>query len=130
MLEERNIFYFSKEGSDKPKGVIRMVAGTDVVIEEKYSKPFCFTLVTPKKKFILQAANEDECVCAGGEERTRPLAHAGAPADPLPPPPPPAPALPSLLPRRMCDWIEAIQNNLENCEDGGDDGFDGLDDDG
>ena len=90
MLEERNIFYFSKEGSDKPKGVIRMVAGTDVVIEEKYSKPFCFTLVTPKKKFILQAANEDE----------------------------------------MADWIEAIQNNLENCEDGGDDGFDGLDDDG
>ena len=67
MLEERNIFYFSKEGSDKPKGVIRMVAGTDVVIEEKYSKPFCFTLVTPKKKFILQAANEDECVCASGE---------------------------------------------------------------
>jgi hypothetical protein len=30
----------------------------------------------------------------------------------------------------MCDWIEAIQNNLENCEAGGDDGFDGLDDDG
>ena len=89
MLEERNIFYFSKEGSDKPKGVIRMVAGTDVVIEEKYSKPFCFTLVTPKKKFILQAANEDE----------------------------------------MADWIEAIQNNLENCEDVGDD-FDGLDEDG
>jgi len=80
MLEERNIFYFSKEGSDKPKGVIRMVAGTDVVIEEKYSKPFCFTLVTPKKKFILQAANEDECVreraASGGKERTRPLARA------------------------------------------------------
>ena len=84
MLEERNIFYFSKEGSDKPKGVIRMVAGTDVVIEEKYSKPFCFTLVTPKKKFILQAANEDECVCASGEGGGRSArAHSHTQAPPL-----------------------------------------------
>ena len=78
MLEDRNIFYFSKEGQNKAKGCIRMGAGTDVIIEERYARPFCFTLVTPQKKYILQAANEDE----------------------------------------MCDWIEAIQNNLESCSPG------------
>lgn len=53
-LEGRRIYYFGKEGAAKPKGCINMVAGTDVIIEERYSKPYCFTLITPTKKFILQ----------------------------------------------------------------------------
>lgn len=60
VLDGRKIFYFLKEGATRPKGVIRMIKGTEVVVEEKYSKPFCFTLQTPKKKFILQAASEEE----------------------------------------------------------------------
>jgi hypothetical protein len=122
VLEERNLLYFSKRDSDKPKGVIRMVAGTDVVIEEKYSKPFCFTLVKPNEKFILQAANEDECVRkragSAAKERTRPLVRL---RHHLPSTFPPAPALPSRRLFRLCDWIEAIQNNLKICKAGGDD---------
>jgi hypothetical protein len=60
MLDGRNIYYFDKEGASKPKGHIYMEDGTDIFIEERYSKPFCFTLRTPKKTFILQAANEEE----------------------------------------------------------------------
>ena len=60
VLEGRNMFYFAKEGAPKPRGVIRMVDGTDVIVEERYAKPFCFTVVTPTKRFVLQAADEDE----------------------------------------------------------------------
>jgi hypothetical protein len=60
VLDGRRMFYFTKEGATRPKGVIRLVKGTEVVVEEKYSKPYCFTLQTPKKRFILQAANEEE----------------------------------------------------------------------
>ena len=60
MLDGRNIYYFDKEGATKAKGHIYMEDGTDIFIEERYSKPFCFTLRTPKKTFILQAANEEE----------------------------------------------------------------------
>lgn len=60
VLEGRSIFYYVKEGAPKAKGVIHMVEGTDVVIEEKYSKPFCFTISTPSRRHILQAADEDE----------------------------------------------------------------------
>jgi ankyrin repeat protein len=61
-LDGRTMSYFGKEGAAKPKGTISLGAGTDVIVEEKYAKPYCFTLLTPKKKFILQAANEDEMV--------------------------------------------------------------------
>jgi hypothetical protein len=54
-----------------------MLDGTDVIIEvglclnicecysfvplqERYPKPFCFTIITPAKRFVLQAADEDE----------------------------------------------------------------------
>ena len=60
VLEARSIFYFSKEGATKARGVIQMVDGSDIVIEEKYPKPFCFTIITPRKRFVLQAADEDE----------------------------------------------------------------------
>lgn len=60
ILDGRRMFYFAKEGATRPKGVIRLVKGTEVVVEERYNKPYCFTLQTPKKKFILQAANEEE----------------------------------------------------------------------
>lgn len=60
VLEGRVITYYAKEGAKASKGVINMVAGTDVIIEEKYSKPFCFTVITPAKRFVLQAADEDE----------------------------------------------------------------------
>jgi PH domain/Ankyrin repeat len=62
VLDGRRMAYYTKEGAPKPKGVIEMIEGTDVVIEEKYPKPFCFTISTPTKRYILQAADEDEMV--------------------------------------------------------------------
>ena len=55
-LEGRIMTYFAKEGANAAKGFIRMGPGTDVIVEEKYSKPYCFTLITPTKKFILQVS--------------------------------------------------------------------------
>lgn len=60
VLEGRCIYYYAREGAPKPKGVIVMSEGTDVIVEEKYAKPFCFTVATPAKRYILQAADEDE----------------------------------------------------------------------
>lgn len=60
VLEGRCIYYYAREGAAKPKGVIVMSEGTDVIVEEKYAKPFCFTVATPAKRYILQAADEDE----------------------------------------------------------------------
>lgn len=60
VLEGRYMTYFSSPQSGKPRGVIGMVEGSDVVVEERYVKPFCFTIVTPSKRFVLQAANESE----------------------------------------------------------------------
>jgi hypothetical protein len=60
ILDGRRVFYYAKEGAKAPKGVIRMVQGTEVIVEERYARPFCFTLKTPKKRFIVQAANEEE----------------------------------------------------------------------
>jgi hypothetical protein len=60
VLEGRALSYFTKQGAKVPQGVISLVRGTDLVVEERYAKPFCFTVVTAKKKFILQAANEEE----------------------------------------------------------------------
>jgi len=60
LLEGRKLSYFTKQGAKTPQGVISLVRGTDLVVEERYSKPFCFTVVTRTKKFILQAANEEE----------------------------------------------------------------------
>jgi len=60
VLEGRCVFYFAKEGAAKARGVIRMVDGTDVIVEERYPKPYCFTIVTPSKRYVLQAADEDE----------------------------------------------------------------------
>jgi hypothetical protein len=60
VLDGRNVFYYAKEGATKARGVIRMVDGTDVIVEERYAKPFCFTIITPSKRFVLQAADEDE----------------------------------------------------------------------
>ncbi len=56
-LEGRVMTYFSEEGSAKAKGVIHMGPGTDIIVEDrKYTKPYCFTLITPKKRFILQVS--------------------------------------------------------------------------
>ena len=60
VLDGRSILYYSKEGATKPRGVIQMVDGSDIIIEERYAKPFCFTIITPAKRFVLQAADEDE----------------------------------------------------------------------
>lgn len=60
VLDGRRMHYYAEEGAKKPKGCISMVDGTDVLVEEKYQKPFCFTIVTPRKRFVLQAADEDE----------------------------------------------------------------------
>ncbi len=60
VLEGRAIYYYAREGAPKPKGVIAMAEGTDVIIEERYAKPFCFTVSTPGKRYILQAADDDE----------------------------------------------------------------------
>ncbi len=60
VLEGRTLSYFTKQGAKAPQGVISLMRGTDLVVEERYSKPFCFTVVTRTKKFILQAANEEE----------------------------------------------------------------------
>ena len=60
VLDGRNVLYYAKEGSAKPRGAIQMVDGTDVIVEESYPKPYCFTIVTPRKRFVLQAADEDE----------------------------------------------------------------------
>jgi hypothetical protein len=60
VLEGRRLLYYAREGAPKPKGVINMTEGTDVVIEERYAKPFCFTVSTPAKRYILQAADEEE----------------------------------------------------------------------
>lgn len=60
VLDGRRMAYYSKEGAKVPKGVINMIDGTDVIIEEKYPKPFCYTVITPTKRFVLQAADEDE----------------------------------------------------------------------
>lgn len=62
VLDGRRMAYYQREGAPKPRGVIEMIEGTDVVIEEKYPKPFCFTISTPTKRYILQAADEDEMV--------------------------------------------------------------------
>jgi hypothetical protein len=60
VLEGRTMSYYAKEGAKSARGVISMVDGTDVIVEEKYPRPYCFTVITPTKKFILQTANEDE----------------------------------------------------------------------
>lgn len=60
LLEGRRLLYFSKPSARKPQGIILLDKGSDVFVEERYSRPFCFTLLTLSKKFILQAANEEE----------------------------------------------------------------------
>ena len=60
VLDGRTLYYYSKEGAPKARGMIQMVEGTDVIIEERYAKPFCFTICTPSKRYILQAADDDE----------------------------------------------------------------------
>jgi hypothetical protein len=60
VLDGRSMYYYAREGAPKAKGVIKMVEGTDVIIEERYVKPFCFTVCTPTKRYILQAADDDE----------------------------------------------------------------------
>lgn len=59
-LQGRRMYYYARDGLIKAKGVINMVDGTDVIIEERYPKPFCFTILTPTKRFVLQAGDEDE----------------------------------------------------------------------
>jgi hypothetical protein len=60
VLVGRTLSYYTKQGAKTPQGVISLLRGTDLVVEERYAKPFCFTVVTRTKKFILQAANEEE----------------------------------------------------------------------
>jgi len=60
LLEGRRLLYFSKPTARKPQGIIQLSKGSDVFVEERYSRPFCFTILTQTKKFILQAANEEE----------------------------------------------------------------------
>jgi hypothetical protein len=54
VLEGRRISYFTREGARRPQGTIALARGSDVIVEERYAKPFCFTIVTLTKKFILQ----------------------------------------------------------------------------
>ena len=54
--------YYTREGARRAQGVIRLCRGSDVIVEERYPKPFCFTIITPTKKFILQAADENEMI--------------------------------------------------------------------
>jgi hypothetical protein len=60
LLEGRRLLYFAKPSAKKPQGVIHLAKGSDVIVEERYTRPFCFTVLTLTKKFILQAANEEE----------------------------------------------------------------------
>ena len=60
LLEGRRLLYFAKPAAKKPQGVIHLAKGSDVIVEERYTRPFCFTVLTLTKKFILQAANEEE----------------------------------------------------------------------
>jgi len=60
VLEGRRLLYFSKPTAKSPQGIIQLAKGSDVIVEERYTRPFCFTVVTLTKKFILQAANEEE----------------------------------------------------------------------
>ena len=60
VLDGRTIAYFSKEGAKQPKGIINMADGTDLIVEERYPRPFCFTILTPAKRYVLQTADDDE----------------------------------------------------------------------
>ena len=62
VLEGRTVWYYAKEGlsKSKAKGVVRMVKGTEVVVEDSYTKPHCFNINTPSRKYTVQASNDEE----------------------------------------------------------------------
>ncbi len=72
-LEGRVMTYFAKEGANAAKGTIHMGPGTDVIVEEKYSKPYCFTLITPSKKFILQVSLRNRIYHCKWVEEVQPI---------------------------------------------------------
>jgi hypothetical protein len=63
MLEGRTVWYFGNESNldkAKSKGVIRLVLGSEVLVDDSYTKPYCFNINTPERKYIVQAANDEE----------------------------------------------------------------------
>jgi len=65
MLEGRTVWYFANENSldkAKAKGVMRLVQGSEVLVDDSYTKPYCFNINTPQRKYIVQAANDEEMI--------------------------------------------------------------------
>jgi hypothetical protein len=56
VLEGRTMMYYTREGAAKPQGIIKLLRGSEIVIAERYVRPFCFTLITKAKRFILQVS--------------------------------------------------------------------------
>lgn len=65
MLEGRTVWYFANEANldkAKAKGVVRLVQGSEVLVDDSYTKPYCFNINTPQRKYIVQAANDEEMI--------------------------------------------------------------------
>jgi PH domain/Ankyrin repeats (3 copies) len=62
VLEGRHIRYYGRQGDSTPKGEIILENGTAVHVEPsaRGARPNVFCVHTPKKKFNLQAADEEE----------------------------------------------------------------------
>ena len=56
MLEGRTVWYFANESNldkTKAKGVVRLVHGSEVLVDDAYPKPYCFNINTPQRKYIV-----------------------------------------------------------------------------
>ena len=63
VLEGRTMMYYTREGATKPQGIIKLLRGSEIVIAERYVRPFCFTLITKAKRFILQVSHRNHNPC-------------------------------------------------------------------
>lgn len=57
VLAGRTFSYYTSEGAARPQGVILLKRGTDLLIEENYAKPYCFTIRTGKKRYVVQVSD-------------------------------------------------------------------------
>ena len=60
VLEDSVMQYYARPGDKKSKGTVTLTADTRVEAKPDYHRPCVFTVTTPKKSFLFQAADDDE----------------------------------------------------------------------